>query len=202
MTTRIKGTEERILAAAHTVFLKRGMAGARTQEIADEAGVNKALLHYYFRSKEKLALAVFRRAVEQLLPRIYVILESDLSIEGKVRSIVRIESDYLGKHPYLPGYVASEIHYNPGLVLEVFNERGPPPLRKLRAQLDEQVRANAIAPITAEEFVTNLLSLLFFPFMARPALPFMLNLDEGEFEAFLNHRKASLADFFLRGLRP
>ena len=61
-------TEARILEAAHRVFVRRGVAAARTQEIADEAGVNKALLHYYYRSKEKLANAVFLQAARAMFP--------------------------------------------------------------------------------------------------------------------------------------
>jgi TetR/AcrR family transcriptional regulator len=195
-------TEERILTAAHRVFVRSGLSGARTQEIADEAGVNKALLHYYFRSKEKLALAVFRTAAARILPRLYMILGSDGAIEEKVHAVVAAELEFLEEHPYLPGYVVSEIHYHPELVLQVFGERGPPPLDRLRAQLAAQAEAGAIRPIAAEQFVANLMGLLFFPFVARPVLAFMLGLDGERFDEFIAERKATLADFFLRGLRP
>src|SRR5689334_4766227 len=84
-------TETRILDAAHTVFLRRGTAGARMQEIAKEAGVNPALLHYYFRSKERLSLAVFRRAAGELLPAVIQALASPASLEDKVTAVVDIE---------------------------------------------------------------------------------------------------------------
>ena len=57
-----RDTEQRILDAAHAVFLRRGTAGARMQDIADEAGVNKALLHYYFRSKEEILATLVAKA--------------------------------------------------------------------------------------------------------------------------------------------
>lgn len=202
MADRDRETEERILEAAHTVFLRRGMSGARTQEIADEAGVNKALLHYYFRSKEKLARAVFRSAAAQLLPRVYSLLGSDAPLEKKVHDIVEFELDFLMAHPYLPGYVASEIHYHPELVQEIYGDRGPPPLETLRAQLDGEAAAGRIRPIAPEQFVANLMSLLFFPFVARPAFGFMLRLEGDRFDGFIEERKASLADFILRGMRP
>jgi TetR/AcrR family transcriptional regulator len=195
-------TEKRILAAAHTVFLRQGMSGARTQEIADEAGVNKASLHYYFRSKEKLARAVFKAAAAQLLPRVYMLLGSDAPLEQKVRDVIAFELQFLSEHPYLPGYVASEIHYHPDLVLEVFAERGPPPLDRLREQLEEEAAAGRIRPIAAEQFMANLMGVLFFPFIARPALGFMLGLEGDRFAAFIEERKATLPDFFLQGLRP
>src|SRR5689334_20189638 len=97
-------TEQRILEAAHVVFLRRGTAGARMQEIAKEADVNSALLHYYFRSKERLAEAVFQRAAMQLMPAVIRILASDAELEEKVRQVVDVELQQLQKTPYLPGY--------------------------------------------------------------------------------------------------
>src|SRR4029077_10489968 len=92
---RSTDTEQRILDAAHRVFLRRGSAGARTQEIADEAGVNKALLHYYFRSKERLASAVFARAASRLLPPVIATLASDEELETKIERVIEIELDVL-----------------------------------------------------------------------------------------------------------
>ncbi len=106
-------TEQRILDAAHVVFLRSGTAGARTQEIAAEAGVNSALLHYYFRSKERLAAAVFRRAAGELFPVVAGILASDLPLEEKVRKAIEVELDRLSRTPYLPAYVISELAYHP-----------------------------------------------------------------------------------------
>src|ERR1044071_2972837 len=82
---RDRDAEQRILDAAHTVFIRRGTAGARMQEIAREAGVNSALLHYYFRAKDRLAAAVFLRAAGELFPAVIAILTSAQSFEDKVR---------------------------------------------------------------------------------------------------------------------
>ena len=106
-------TERRILDAAHAVFVRAGTAGARTLEIAKEAGVNPALLHYYFRTKERLAEAVFRRAAGQLLPAVVRILASDASLEDKVEQVVQVELEFLSKAPYLPGYILSELAHHP-----------------------------------------------------------------------------------------
>ena len=77
-------TEGKILAAARKVFIAKGMAGARMQDIADEAGINKALLHYYFRSKEKLFETIFKELSLQFLPRINSLFESELSLFEKI----------------------------------------------------------------------------------------------------------------------
>ena len=86
-----RDTEQRILDAAHVVFLRRGTAGARMQEIAKEADVNSALLHYYFRSKERLAEAVFQRAAMQLMPAVIRILGSDAELEANPSSGLSLE---------------------------------------------------------------------------------------------------------------
>src|SRR5437763_16619698 len=86
--TRDGDTEKRILDAAHAVFIRRGTAGARMQEIAREAGVNQALLHYYFRSKEQLARAAFERAASQLLPAVIEVIGSADDLDRKVARVV------------------------------------------------------------------------------------------------------------------
>src|SRR5213592_3009196 len=101
-------TEQRILDAAHAVFVRRGTAGARMQEIAAEAGVNQALLHYYFRSKDRLARAAFERAASQFMPAAVRVLASEAPLDVKVARIVDLELEHLARAPYLPGYIISE----------------------------------------------------------------------------------------------
>src|SRR5438094_8998727 len=92
-------TEARILDAAHAVFVRRGTAGARMQEIAAEAGVNQALLHYYFRSKDRLSKAAFERAAAQFMPAVVRVLASDAPLEAKVARIIDLELDHLARAP-------------------------------------------------------------------------------------------------------
>src|ERR1043165_6877088 len=101
-SSRSADTEQRILDAAHAVFVRRGTAGARMQEIAAEARVNQALLHYYFRSKEQLARAAFERAGAQLLPAVIDLMGSDAPLEEKVSRVVALELERLARTPNLP----------------------------------------------------------------------------------------------------
>src|SRR5436309_11093265 len=97
-----QSAEEKIIAAARKVFLSKGMDGARMQDIADEAGINKALLHYYFRSKDKLFEHIFMEVVAAFLPRIFAILESEATLFEKIEQFC---SEYIGqeiKTPYVP----------------------------------------------------------------------------------------------------
>ena len=195
-------TEQRILNAAHRVFLRRGTQGARMQEVADEAGVNKALLHYYFRSKERLAEAVFERAVGDLFPRLMGLLGSSLPIEAKVEAIVHAETDFLAEHPYLPGYIISELTFDPERIRKIVSSRGRVPVASLQAQIDERVAAGELRPIRVEQFVVNLVSLIVFPFAARPLIETLLGLEGDRFASFRAERRATLAAFFLNALRP
>lgn len=207
---RDRDTEQRILDAAHAVFLRRGTAGARTQEIAKEAGVNSALLHYYFRSKERLADAVFQRAAGELLPTVIRILGSDAELETKVEQVVDVELRQLLKTPYLPGYILSELAHHPERVRQLFStvtgmtpsEIGARVFKVLGAQINARVRAGRMHPIAPEQLAVNLLALCVFPFAARPMVMALLGLDQAGFTQFIERRRKELAPFFLRALRP
>jgi AcrR family transcriptional regulator len=201
-------TEGRILDAAHAVFVRRGTAGARMQDIAREAGVNQALLHYYFRSKDRLAEAVFRRTAGSLFPQVVQVMTADIPIEEKVSRVVEIEIDHLSRTPGLPGYLISELHHHPERVPQLIaaltgasaDAVRPRVLEKVKQQIDAAVRAGRLRPIAPEQFLVNLLSLCVFPFAARPLLMVLLGLDQQGFTRFIENRRDELANFFLRAL--
>jgi TetR/AcrR family transcriptional regulator len=196
-------TRERILDAAHAVFLRKGTAGARTQEIADEAGVNKALVHYYFGTKAALADAIFERSLGGLMPLIFGILaDENRTIEQKVREIVQVQIDFHSARPYLAGYMVSEMHAEPHRITTLIARRGHPPREVLRRQIREAVNAGIMRPISAEQFIVNLMGLLIFPFALRPGLTVLLEMDSSEWAAFMEERKRLLPDLILAGLRP
>jgi len=203
-------TQHRILDAAHRVFMRSGTAGARMQEIAREAGVNPALLHYYFRSKARLSEAVFLRAAGQLFPAILAILNSDQSVSAKVEQVVEKELSKLSETPYLPAYILSELAHDPNRMRQLLtvvtgqhpSKAGQRLLSGLDSQLKAEARAGRLRPIAAEQFIVNLLSLCIFPFAARPMLTALFGLNDDRFSAFIAERRRSLPSFFLRALQP
>ena len=196
-------TRERILDAAHAVFLRRGTASGRTQEIADEAGVNKALVHYYFGTKAALADAIFERALGTLTPLIFGILaDPNRSIEQKVRDIVREQIAFHLARPYVAGYMISEMHSEPQRMARLMAQRGGPPLDVIGRQLREAAKAGLMRPISPKQFVVNMMGLLIFPFALRPGLSLLLDLDPPAWAAFMEERKRLLPDLILAGLRP
>src|SRR5215510_9476791 len=171
-TERDGATEQRILDAAHAVFVRRGTAGARMQEIATEAGANQALLHYYFRSKDRLAQAAFERAASQLLPAVIQVLASDAELDAKVRRIVELELDHLARAPYLPGYIISEVTHHPERARQLIaavTGQSPEDIRPrvvatLRKQIDARVKRGTMRATSPEQFIVNLMALCIFPF--------------------------------------
>ena len=202
-------TEQRILEAARSVFIRRGTSGARMQEIAAEAGVNQALLHYYFRSKQRLAEAVFREAAGRLVPSVLRLLASDASLEQKVEQFVHLYIDTVREQPFLPGYVLAELHQHPERLKGLQEAIGVQPammakmlLAKLRTQLEEGAAAGRVRRIAPDQFVVSLLALVVFPFAARPVLELALGMDDKLFARFLDQRRAELPAFILSALRP
>ena len=196
-------TRKRILDAAHAVFLRKGTAGSRTQEIADEAGVNKALVHYYFGTKAALADAIFERSLGALTPLIFGILaDENRSIEQKVRDIVKAQIDFHSAHPYVAGYMISEMHAEPQRMVALMAKTGGPPLDVIRRQLKEAARAGTMRPLTPEQFVVNMMGLLIFPFALRPGLMALLKFDSSRWATFMEERRRLLPDLILAGLRP
>jgi AcrR family transcriptional regulator len=203
-------TEQRILDAAHAVFVRRGTAGARMQEIAAEAGVNQALLHYYFRNKEQLALSAFERAAKGFMPAVVQVIASAGGLEEKVARIIGIELDHLSRAPYLPGYIIGEVTHHPERAAQLIaaatglapQELGPRVLGALRRQIDARVADGSMRPIAPESFMVNLMALCIFPFAVRPMIQAMLGMDDRRFGQFITRRKQDLPAFFLGALQP
>jgi len=203
-------TESRILDAAHTVFLRRGTAGARMSEIAREAGVNHALLHYYFRNKQRLAEAVFRRAIGQFFPLMIGILSSDAPIEEKVRRVAAAQIDMLLENRDLPGYLLAELNHYPERASQLLSAMAGTSPSNVRArlfgtlgkQLEVAAERGTIQPIAPQAFVLNLVSMIVYPFAARPLVMAIMGLDDAAFDAMMVRRKAELPAFYLAALRP
>lgn len=203
-------TRDRILDAAQASMQRHGTAGARMQEIADSAGVNKALLHYYFRNKEQLAEAVFQRAARRLLPPIMTELVSLNPLDQKVRKVISHYLAMLEEAPALPVYMLSEMHFHPERLpqlVERFSGMNPKTfapvvLGTLADQINAEVAAGRMRPIDPQQFLINLISLCIFPFAARPMVTLLLGEGDEGFEALIQARKTALPDFFLGALRP
>lgn len=200
MTVTDRNTEEIILEAACTIFFQKGFAGARMQEIADSAGINKALLHYYYRSKDQLFEAVFNRALVSFLPTIKIALEAEMPLTQKISKFVENYVDILLANPHIPAFVIHELNTDPQRVVTKLRGHGVDP-RVILRQVDEAIVAGEIRAINGEHFLINLLSLCIFPFVARPVAQGILQKSNEEYTLFLQQRKSEILEFVMQSIK-
>jgi TetR/AcrR family transcriptional regulator len=195
-----ENTEEQILEAAKNVFQTKGMDGARMQEIADKAGINKAMLHYYFRSKQLLFEAVFKNMFSLLAPQLNTILNDDSSIEEKIKNFTFNYISFISQHPYLPNFIIQELNRNPEFILKMKDNKGFPNLAKFKKQVDKEVEEGSIKPISAEQLFINILALNIFPFVAKPLIMAFSNVDSKAYDQLMEERKTEVANFIINSI--
>jgi TetR/AcrR family transcriptional regulator len=192
-----KQTEQKILDAAREIFMRKGLHGAKMQEIADEAGINKALLHYYFRSKDKLFDRIFQEVFGQLFPKLQILVDTTKSIEERVHIFVKEYMTVMQQNPFLPLFILHEIQRDPESLHERFTSTGLQPeivMQGMSASLDMTVDE-------VKMFLVNMLSLCIFPFAAKPLLSRVLYAgDDKAYDLFLEERKVSVPEFILNSL--
>lgn len=177
-------TEEKIKQAAQKVFMKKGYAATRTRDIAEEAGINLALLNYYFRSKEKLFELIMIEKLGNFFGAIAPILNNEnLSLEQKMTQLSGSYIDMLNENPELPLFILSEIRYNP----DRFANRMP--LQKIvESHLMKQLHDKRpdLHPL---HFLMNLLAMTVFPFIMKPVIHAAGVFSEKTFIAKMEERK-------------
>ena len=196
-----KETEEKIFKAAQDVFQLKGFAGARMQEIADEAGINKSMLHYYYRSKEKLFLQVFRRSVQKIFPKLLSILDSADPLKKKTERIVDFYFTTFENNPVLPAFVIHEMNQHPERFREFIKAMGVSLPESFAQQIYNEVKKGRIYPMEPVHFVTHIVSLCIMPFVARNMLQALFHMDDTMYHEFLNQRKEMLPDLIFNGIR-
>lgn len=196
-----ENTEAEILNAAKAVFQEKGMAGARMQEIADKAGINKALLHYYYRSKQLLFEAAFKSAFLLLAPQLNKVLNDDSDLFEKIRNFTKKYVSFVIKHPYLPNFVIQELNKNPEFIQKLRAEKNFPSIDKFKLQVNEAIAQGIIKPIEAEQLFINVISLNVFPFIGEPLLKGMVNADDTTYREILEKRTTVVADFIINAIK-
>ena len=194
-----ENTENQILIAAREVFIAKGFEGARMQEIADQAGINKALLHYYFRSKENLFDAVFSEVASNLFPAMKQMLEAELELKEKITLFIRIYLKALDENPFIPAFILNTLNTNPDSFLKYIKRSGLNP-KFIQKQIDDEVANGVIRPIKAEHLVVNIIAMCIFPFVARPIVQNIFNMNNDEYQAYLESRQTEIIDFVLKSI--
>lgn len=200
--TQEGSTEQRIFEAAREEFTQKGMDGAKMQDIADRAGINKALLHYYYRSKEKLFEAVAKVVISKALPNIPQILESDLSLHDKISHFVEVYTDVVRRNPFVPVFIISEINKHPEQFLARILPAELPQPQAFFQQVEMAVERGEIRPVDPRHLVMNIVSMCVFPVIAKPMMRILLGMSAEEANTEINRRPEIIKTFIFNALRP
>ena len=197
-----QNAEERILAAARKVFTTKGMAGARMQDIADKAGINKAMLHYYFRDKDKLFEVVFMNEAQKFFPKINAIFNSDAPLFEKIKNFVNEYIDEMQENPYLPWFVMNEINRDPDQFLyKIWGKDNLPKPAKFLEQIEQEIISGRIKKVSPLHLLMNMISMTIFPFVGKPMFIRNLRLTEKQFREIMEQRKKEIPQFIIDSIR-
>jgi AcrR family transcriptional regulator len=194
-------TEEKIFNAARIVFQRKGFSGARMQEIADEAGINKAMLHYCFKSKELLFKAVFMNAFSQLAPQINEIFNSQDSIFDKITKFTRSYISFVILNPYLPQFIIQEMNNNPEFVMSFMSNENRPNPAVLISQIETEIAEGIIKPINPKQLLLDIFSMTVFPFAAQVMMKGMIQISDSEFNEMMEERKTTISEQIINSIK-
>jgi len=198
-------TETKIIQAATEVFLKKGKDGARMQEIAQKANINKALLHYYFRSKDKLYETVFRERVFRFLDELFSSVPETDDIETVLREFTANYINLISVHPELVRFILWEIRqggqYISDALKDIFAKHGFSKFPFLE-KVQNAINAGTIRPLDPLHLIISVIGLCVYPFIAQPLLENAIPGVQITSPAFLQKRKEEIFKLIWEGIQP
>ena len=194
--------EDKILKSATSVFIRKGKAGASMQEIANEAGINRTLLNYYFRSKDKLFEKIFISVFLKFIPSLIEKLYSEKPILNRIEDVIDYYFLMLIDNPHIPVFILQELSSNPERMVRNIREKGLNPSSFLSILSMEMEKGN-LRKMDPRTLMVNLLSLIIFPFAASPLIEGLIfDGDKENFVNFLKERKEDLRINFINSIKP
>jgi TetR/AcrR family transcriptional regulator len=197
MTPDALDTEAKIKEAARKVFLANGYEGTKIRQIADEAGVNIALVNYYFRSKEALFKAIYTETFGAFFGTIVQLLNEATPLEVKIWKIVDRYTDFLLANPLMPQFVLAEHGKNGVSLFKDMNIKELIKSVRLVEQLHEEAEAGRIRAIEPLQFIMTLMGNIAFPIIARPVIGYVGGFDEAGFRQFMETRKTIIPEMMM-----
>jgi AcrR family transcriptional regulator len=198
-------TEQAILEAAEQLFLEKGFALTTTTEIARVAGCNQALVHYYFRTKEKLFTSVFEKKARMFVSSLFQAEKEDSTFEEKLRQKIEVHFEMLRSNPRLPFLFFNELITNPDRLQELKKNLFDLPTAiflPLKNGLEAEIAKGTIRQMTVYDLLITMLSLNVILFLASPIFKILANFSDEEFEKLIEHRKQENVTVILNSLRP
>ncbi|UZR98249.1 TetR/AcrR family transcriptional regulator [Chondrinema litorale] len=197
MATRDTGTEENIKSAAKKVFFVEGKLNATTQDIANEAGVNRTLLNYYFRTREALFDQVYKEALSALAQKMNEVFKAELPFRQKVENIIDVFLEDIITYPFKEIFLISEIN-SEHAEIKKSHEPENPVFRNFAIEVEEAMKRGEVNRIKAPyHFIINLFSLMAYPVIIRPLNEKLLNFTKEEYDEILKNRKSEIIELLL-----
>lgn len=193
--------EESILRAAKTIFSVKGKDGASMQEIADEAGINKALLHYYFRNKDLLFEKVFFTELQKFSPILKNQIASDMELFEKIKSICETYIRMAIANPFVPVFVISEINKQPEVFIRKMFANDLPDFPKFSKQIEREVALGRIKPIHPQHLVMNIMGMCVFPFLMKPLFLHGMKIDKQHYNDLMLQRIKEVPKFIIDSIK-
>jgi TetR/AcrR family transcriptional regulator len=199
-------TEEKIFLAAIEEFAGKGLEGTRMQDIADKAGINKALVHYYFRSKERLYNEVFSYLFRTYFSLLNDAMPPEEEFAVALRGFINGYIDTLEQHPILVRFVMRELLAGGQTFINnlhsVFGQGMPAPPIVLIGHIKRAIKSKEINKVDPIQLIVTVLGVCVFTFAANPIVKGMMQMNEAEWKKFVSHRKDHIFNVIYNGIRP
>jgi TetR/AcrR family transcriptional regulator len=195
-------TEQLIQDTAKKLFFEKGLMKATTAEIAKEAGVNRALIHYYFRSREHMMEILLEDAMTDKRDRVRSILATDMPFREKISKYIETIIGFGLQYPYLENFIINETNRNPDIFKQYCTNIKVKSTEMIREQLEEEIKNNKLAPITPEHFLVNVIALCNYPLHAKPILQTIHGMSDDAYKTFLIERKRVIYETIFNETHP
>lgn len=194
-------TEEKIFESATEVFMLKGMDGARMQDIADHAGINKSLLHYYYRTKDHLFNVVFEKMATKMFKSFSPILDENLTLEEKIRFFFKEHISLLQRNPKLASFIINEMNRNPQRIKKLVQNLDFNRIWTIleKQHKDELIRYNITREVIPQLF-SSIAAISVFPFAAKAIISGIMEKMGYNFDEYIEARKTFAADFVIKAI--
>jgi AcrR family transcriptional regulator len=171
------------------------------QEIANEAGINKALLHYYFRSKDLLFERIFFEEVKKFSPILKNAIDQEVDLYQKINNICEAYIMMSIENPFVPVFVIGELNKQPDLFIQKMFDGDLPDFPKLALEIKMEVDAGNIRPILPQHLIMNMMSMCVFPFLMKPMFIVGMKIDKDLFQNLMLQRIKEVPKFILESIK-
>jgi TetR/AcrR family transcriptional regulator len=194
-----RDTEKHIKQTAKEIFFGKGKINAKMHEIAKEAGINRALLHYYFRSRENLFAVVLQEALEESFHKMFDILLQEEKFEVKIETAIHHIIDSLSQYPFMEAFIISEINKDPSNAPSFKTiKSGRTFTNKFLKEIASYIKKNKLPAIGPEDFIVNMMALCAYPASTKPIIQNILGYNEKAYKKFLLARKNLVTELVLQ----